>query len=337
MKKYINSYDNMIEEMLAGFVAANSDKVIKKAERVIARKDIPIKGKVGLVTGGGSGHKPALIGYIGKGMLDAVAVGNIFAAPGVQICYDAIKAADSGEGVLVCIGNYSGDLMNFGMAIDMLRDEGHKVEMVIVNDDVASSPIERMENRRGVAGEIILWKVMGAMADAGADLQSMKKAGDDIVFNTRSLGVAHSACIMPSSGKPSFDIGEDEMEIGVGHHGEPGIERVKMMPADEITDIIMAKILEDLPFKENDEVSVILNGLGSTSLLEMYIIYRRIDEILREKGIRVYKAWTGEFFTSMEMGGFSITLTRLDENSKKYVDHPVDAVHFMMAGEDVNG
>jgi dihydroxyacetone kinase-like protein len=331
MKKFINSYDNMIEEMLTGFVAANSDKVVRLKERVIARKDIPVKGKVGIVTGGGSGHKPALIGYIGKGMLDAVAVGNIFAAPGVQICYDAIKAADSGKGVLVCIGNYSGDMMNFGMAIDMLRDEGHQIELVVVNDDVASSPIDRMSNRRGVAGEIILWKVMGAMADAGADLKAMKKAGDDIIFRTRSLGVAHSACIMPSSGKPSFDIADDEMEIGVGHHGEPGIKRVKMMPANEITDIIMDKILVDLPFKKGDAVSVILNGLGSTSLLEMYIIYKRVSEILESKGIKVYKSWVGEFFTSMEMGGFSITLTQLDENYKKYVDHPVDAVHFMMA------
>lgn len=336
MKKFINSYENMIEEMLTGFVAANSDKVIKLTDRVIARKDIPVKGKVGVVTGGGSGHKPALIGYIGKGMLDAVAVGNIFAAPGVQICYDAIKAADSGKGVLVCIGNYSGDLMNFGMAVDMLRDEGHEIEMVIVNDDVASSPVDKRENRRGVAGEIILWKVVGAMADAGADLQSMKKAGEDIIFNTRSLGVAHSACIMPSSGKPSFEIGPDEMEIGVGHHGEPGIQRVKMMGANEITDIIMDKILVDLPFKKGDEVSVILNGLGSTSLLEMYIIYKRVNEILRDKGISVYKSWVGEFFTSMEMGGFSITLTRLDQNIKKFVDYPVDAVHFTTAGKGRN-
>jgi dihydroxyacetone kinase-like protein len=331
MKKFINAYGNMIDEMLTGFAAANRDKVIRKAERVIARQEAPIKGKVGLVTGGGSGHKPALIGYIGKGLMDAVAVGNIFAAPGVQICHDTIKAADGGKGVLVCIGNYSGDIMNFGMAVDMLREEGVEVETVIVNDDVASSPVTKMENRRGVAGEIILWKVMGAMADAGADLKTMKKAGDKVVFNTRSLGVAHSPCIMPSSGKPSFEIGADEMEIGVGHHGEPGIERVKMTSANEITDIIMEKILADLPFAKNDEVSVILNGLGSTSLLEMYIIYSRIDSILRGRGIGVYKAWVGEYFTSMEMGGFSITLTRLDDNIKKCIDYPVGAVHFTTA------
>jgi len=329
MKKFINNYDNLIDEMLTGFAAANSDKVERRAERVIVRKGAPFKDKVGIITGGGSGHKPALIGYIGEGMLDAVAVGNIFAAPGVKICYDAIKSVDSGKGVLVCIGNYSGDLMNFGTAVDMLREEGLDIETVIVNDDVASSPKDKRENRRGIAGEIILWKVMSAMAESGADLKTMKKIGDELIYKTRSLGVAHSACIMPSSGKPSFEIGEDEMEIGVGHHGEPGIKRVKMMSANEITDIIMEQILADLPFGKNDEVSVILNGLGSTSLLEMYIIYKRIDEILREKNIGVYKSWVGEFFTSMEMGGFSITLTRLDEHIKKCIDHPVNAVHFM--------
>jgi dihydroxyacetone kinase-like protein len=331
MKKFINSYDNLIEEMLSGFAAANSGKVVRLGERVIARRDAPVKGKVGVITGGGSGHKPAFIGYVGKGLIDAVAVGNIFAAPAVQICYDAIKAADGGRGVLVCIGNYSGDIMNFGMAVDMLREEGRQIETVVVNDDVASAPVDRRDNRRGVAGEIILWKIMGAMADAGADLQAMKKAGEQVIFNTRSLGVAHSACLMPSSGKPSFQIGEDEMEIGVGHHGEPGIRRVKMMSADQVTDIIMEQILADLPFKNNDEVAVILNGLGSTSLLEMYVIYRRAAQILQERGIRVYKSWVGEFFTSMEMGGFSITLTRLDENAKKGLDHPVDAVHFVTA------
>jgi phosphoenolpyruvate---glycerone phosphotransferase subunit DhaK len=331
VKKFINGYDTMIEEMLVGFAAANTGTVVRKTDRVLARRDGPVKGKVGVITGGGSGHKPAFIGYIGKGMVDAVAVGNIFAAPGVKICYDAIKAADGGRGVLVCIGNYSGDIMNFGMAIDMAREEGMEVEQVVVNDDVASAPPDKRENRRGVAGEIILWKAAGAMAEAGADLASMKKACDDAVFRTRSLGVAHSPCIMPSSGKPSFAIGEGEMELGVGHHGEPGIQRMQMMSADLITDVIMDKILADLPFEKNDDVSVIVNGLGSTSLLELYIVYRQVAERLRGSGIRVHKAWVGEYFTSMEMGGFSITLTRLDAALKKLIDHPVNAVHFVQA------
>ena len=328
MKKFINSHETMIDEMLNGFVSANSDVIVRLKERVLVRKGVPVKNKVGIVTGGGSGHKPALIGYLGKGMMDAVAVGNIFAAPGVQNCMDVIRAADSGKGVLVCIGNYSGDIMNFQMAIEMLEEEGIKAEMVVVNDDVASAPIESMENRRGVAGEIILWKVVGCMAEQGADLQTLKKAAEDVIFNTRSLGVAHTPCIMPSSGKPSFEIGSDEMEIGVGHHGEPGIKRVKMMSANDITDIIMESILKDLPFKKGDEVSVIVNGLGSTSLLELYIIYHRLTEVLADAGISIYKQWVGEFFTSMEMGGFSITLTRLNAKVKECIDHPIQAIHF---------
>ncbi len=331
MKKFINTYDDMIEEMLTGFVTAHADRVERRHERVITRVEAPIKGKVGVVTGGGSGHKPALIGYLGAGMMDAIAVGNIFAAPGAQVCYDALKAADGGKGVLLCVGNYSGDLMNFGAAMEMLKDEGTEIEMVVVNDDVASAPNDRRDNRRGVAGEIMLWKLMGAMADQGASLQDMKKAGDEVVFNTRSLGVAHTPCIMPSSGKPSFEIGDDEMEIGVGHHGEPGIQRVKMMSANDVTDILMEKILEDLPFKKNDEVLVIVNGLGSTALNEMYIVYKRIAEILSKEGIGVYKSWVGEYFTSMEMGGFSITLTKLDQSLKEAIDHPTNAIHFVMA------
>ena len=329
MKKFINSYENMLDEYLSGFVALHNDKVIRKTERVVVRKDAPVKGKVGVITGGGSGHDPFLIGSVGKGMIDAVAIGNIFAAPGVQICFDAMMAADGGNGIMVCIGNYSGDLMNFGIAADMMREEGKEVEILIMNDDVASAPTEKKYNRRGIAGEVILLKVMGAMADLGYDLQGMKKAGNDLISNIRSLGVAHTPCIMPSSGKPSFEIGDDEMEIGIGHHGEPGMKRGKMMSADETTDFMMDKILSDLPFENNDEVAVLLNGLGSTSLLEMYIVFHRIDNILKDKGIRIYKSFIGEFITSMEMGGFSITLVKLDEDTKKYIDHPCDAVHFV--------
>jgi len=329
MKKFINTYENMLDEYLSGFVAIHSDKVERKEERVVIRKDAPVEGKVGVVTGGGSGHDPFLIGSIGKGMVDAVAIGNIFAAPGVQICYDAIKAADSGKGVIVCIGNYSGDLMNFGIAIDMLREEGKDIEVMIMNDDVASAPKDKRDNRRGIAGEIIMFKTIGAMADLGFELKAIKKAGDEIIYNTRSLGVAHTPCIMPSSGKPSFKIGDDEMEIGIGHHGEPGIKRVKMMSADKTTDFIMEKILEDLPFKNNDEVAVLLNGLGSTALFEMYIVFNRAKDILKSKGIKVYRSYIGEYITSMEMGGFSITLTKLDKETMKFIDHPCDAVHFV--------
>jgi len=310
MKKFINSPQNLIEEMLEGFVAANSNKVRRlETERVLVRKDAPIKGKVGIVTGGGSGHKPAFIGYIGKGLVDAVAVGDIFAAPPVQRAYEAIKAANGGKGVLLCIGNYSGDIMNFGMAKELAEAEGIPVETVVVNDDVASSPKERMDNRRGVAGEVILWKIAGALAEEGADLQKLKEVGERAVFNTRSMGVAHTPCVLPTTGKPSFEIGEDEMEIGVGHHGEPGIQRTKMMTADEVSELLTLKVIEDLPFKSGDEVVVMINGLGSTSLLEMYICFRKVNQILADHNIKVHRTYVGEFFTSLEIGGFSVTLT----------------------------
>jgi len=330
VKKFINKYENLIEEMVEGYVLANSKKVKRlPTERVLAYVDAPIQGKVGVITGGGSGHKPAFIGYIGKGLLDAVAVGDIFAAPPVQRCYEAIKAADGGEGVLVCIGNYSGDTMNFGMAAELAQAEGVPVEILVMNDDVASSPKDRMDNRRGVAGEVVLWKIMGALAKEGADLATLKEVGNRTIFNTRSLGVAHTPCIMPSSGKPSFQIGDDEMEIGVGHHGEPGIQRTKMMTADEVTTLITQKILEDLPFGAGDEVSVLMSGLGSTSLLEMYICYRKLHQILTDHQITVHRNYIGEFFTSMEMGGFSITLTKLDEDLKRLIDAPCDGVHLI--------
>jgi dihydroxyacetone kinase-like protein len=330
MKKFINRPENVVEEMLEGFVKANAHKVRRlTTERVLVRTDAPVKGKVGIVTGGGSGHKPAFIGYIGKGLVDAVAVGDIFAAPPVQRVYEAIKAVDGGRGVLLCLGNYSGDVMNFGMAAELSQAEGIPIESVIVNDDVASSPKERMDNRRGVAGEVILWKVVGALAEEGADLAKMKEVGTRAVFNTRSLGVAHTPCIMPSSGKPSFEIGEDEMEIGVGHHGEPGIKRMKMMSADEVTEFMTLKVIEDLPFRSGDEVTVLINGLGSTSLLEMYICFRKVAQILADHSIKIHRTYIGEFFTSMEMGGFSVTLTKMDDELKRLMDAPCDGVHFI--------
>lgn len=330
MKKFINKPEDIIEEMLEGFVYANSSKVKRiPTDRVLARVDAPVSGKVGIVTGGGSGHKPAFIGYIGKGMVDAVAVGDIFASPPVKRIYEAIKSADGGKGVLCILGNYSGDVMNFDMASEMAIDEGIPVEQVIVNDDSGSAPIDKMENRRGVAGEVIAWKIAGAMAEEGEDLKTIKETVERSIFNTRSMGVAHSPCILPTTGKPSFELGPDEMEIGVGHHGEPGIKRVKMMSADEITELLMDIIIKDLPFKGGDEVSVLINGLGSTPLQEMYIINRKVFHILKGLNIKVHRTYVGEFFTSLEMGGFSITLTKLDDELKRLIDAPSDAVHFI--------
>lgn len=330
MKKYINDPNKVVDEMLEGFCDAHSDVLEKLPDsRVLIRKGVPFKGKVGLVTGGGSGHKPAFIGYLGDGLLDAVAVGNIFSSPSVQQIYDAIRAVDSGEGVLCMLGNYSGDVMNFDMAIELAKDASVKVEQVIVNDDVASAPKDKMENRRGIVGEVVLWKVVGAKSREKASLEELKKTAEWVVFNTRSMGVAHSPCALPTADEPIFTLGENEMEIGVGHHGEPGVQRMSMQTADATTIMLMDTIIKDLPFRSGDEVVINVNGLGATSLLELYIICRKANQILRDAGIKVHRSYVGEYFTSLEMAGFSITLTQLDEEAKRLIDAPACAPHFV--------
>ena len=329
MKKFINDPYKVVEESLEGFLEAHQD-IVKKlpTSRVVVRKEAPIPGKVGLVTGGGSGHKPAFIGYVGEGLMDAVAVGEIFSSPSAQQVYEAIKAVDSGQGVLCLLGNFSGDIMNFDMAVEMARDEGIKVDQVIVNDDVASAPLEEMEKRRGVAGEVVTWKLVGAKAAQGASLEEVKKTAEKVIFNSRSMGVAHSPCTVPTSGEPTFTLGENEMEIGVGHHGEPGIRRMPIASADETARILTEKVLDDLPFSAGDEVCVMINGLGATPLQELYIAYRKVAQMLKEKNIKIYKSYIGEFFTSLEMGGYSVTLTRLDEELKSLVDVPAKSALF---------
>jgi len=332
LKKFINQSDNVVDEMLEGFLAAHRDTVKKlETSRVLVRKKVPIKGKVGVVTGGGSGHKPAFIGYIGENLLDAVAVGDVFSSPSAQQIYDAIKAVDSGSGVLCILGNYSGDIMNFEMAVEMARDEGVDVKQVIINDDVGSASKQQRENRRGVAGEVVAWKIAGAKAAQGANLEELEKIARRANDNTRSMGVAHSPCAVPSKmfgGEPTFSLGEMEMEIGIGHHGEPGVKRIPMATADDVTWMLTEPILEDLPFQSGDRVSVLIDGLGATSFLEMYIVYRKLNQILRNKGIKVVLSWIGEFFTSMEMGGFSITLTRLDQELENLLKSPAKAPLF---------
>lgn len=323
MKKFVNDPEQAVDEMLEGYLAAHGDRVrLLDESRVLAKRNAPIEGKVGLVTGGGSGHKPAFIGYIGEGLMDAVAVGDIFASPSAKQIYDAIKAVDGGKGVLCVLGNYSGDVMNFDMAADMAADEGIEVQQVVGSDDVGSAPKDEREDRRGVAGEVVIWKMAGAKAAKGGDLDEVKEVAEKANFNSRSMGVAHSPCTVPTAGEPTFKLGEDEMEIGVGHHGEPGVEKTKMKSADETVDILMGKILKDLPFQPGDQVLVLINGLGATPLLEQYIIERRVNQILKEENIEAYKTIVGDYFTSLEMAGFSITLTKLDEELKELVDVP---------------
>lgn len=335
LKKFINDPKDVVEEMLEGFLTAHQKEVRKlEISRVVVRRGVPIKGKVGLVTGGGSGHKPAFIGYVGKGLMDGVAVGDIFSSPSAEQIYEAIKAVNSGKGVLCVLGNYAGDVMNFDMAADMVRDEGIEVEQVIINDDVGSGSKEEMENRRGVAGEVVVWKIVGAKAEEKASLEEVKAVAEKVNANTRSMGVAHSPCAVPSmpyGGEPNFTLGKNEMEIGVGHHGEPGVERVAIKSADETTEILMNKVLEDLPFGQGDEVSVLINGLGSTSLLELYIIYGKVAKMLNQRKINIYTSYIGEYFTSLEMGGYSVTLTRLDDELKRLLDAPAHSPLFVQS------
>jgi len=317
MKKFINDPYDVVDEMVEGFLDVHSQYVRKlEPVRTLVRKDAPVPDKVGIVTGGGSGHKPAFIGFIGEGMLDAVAVGEIFTSPPPLACFEAAKAVDSGKGVLFLLGNYAGDVMNFQMAADMAKAEGIAVEQVISTDDVGSAPKEKAANRRGVVGSFLGWKIAGAKAAAGGSLEECKAAVEKLNNNTRTLGVALSPCTVPAKGTPTFTLADDEMEYAVGHHGEPGTAKIKMMSADDIAEKMTLEVLEDLPFEAGQEVAVLINGLGGTPHIELYICYRKVKKILDKKGIQIGRSYVGEFFTGLEMAGFSVTLTKLDDELK---------------------
>jgi dihydroxyacetone kinase-like protein len=284
-----------------------------------------VPGKVGIVTGGGSGHKPAFIGYLGRNMVDAVAVGEIFSSPPAQMFYDAIKSADSGRGVAVLYGNYAGDKMNVAMAMEMAVENGIKVKSVVANDDVASAPKHESECRRGVAGEILMWKCGGAEAARGASLDEVIDVAQKAINNTRSMGVGLSGCTIPEVGHPNFNVKPGQMEIGIGHHGEPGIGVAPLDTAEEIAERICAIILPDLPFLKGDEVVLLVSGLGSTPLMELYILFNDVEKILTAKGIKVYTSYVGNYFTSLEMTGATVTLLKLDRELKTCIDLEADS------------
>lgn len=323
MQKIINDPALVVDEMLEGFLKAHSDFIIASTEneRVLKYAKAPIPNKVGIVTGGGSGHKPAFIGYIGKNMVDAVAVGELFSSPPAQMFYDAIKEADSGKGVAILYGNYAGDNMNVAMAMELARDENIKVGKVVANDDVPSAPKENRERRRGVAGEILMWKVGGAKAAMGAELDEVLAAAQKAIDHTRSMGVGLSPCTIPEVGHPNFKIEEGTMEVGIGHHGEPGIEVAKLESAADIARRMCDVILPDLPFVSGDEVVVMVSGLGSTPLLEQYILFNEVEKIMAAKGIKIYRSLVGNYFTSLEMTGATLTVMKLDEELKECMDY----------------
>ena len=327
MQKFINDPSLVVDEMLQGFVKAHKDLVSgTENDRVLKFKDAPVKGKVGIVTGGGSGHKPAFVGYIGKNMCDAVAVGEIFTSPPAQMFYDAIKAADGGKGVAILYGNYAGDNMNVAMAMEEAEDDGIQVKKVVANDDVPSAPAAEREKRRGVAGEILMWKVGGAKAAMGGSLDEVIKAAQKAIDNTRSIGVGLSGCTIPEVGHPNFNVDEGKMEVGIGHHGEPGIEIAGLETADRVARRMVDVLLPDLPFSEGDELVLLLSGLGSTPLMELYILYRDVAALLEEKGIKIYLSYVGNYFTSLEMAGATLTLMKLDDELKACMELEADSV-----------
>ena len=326
MKKLINDPDNIVNELVEGFLLVNKDKVKKISNfNAIARIEAPVKGQVGIVIGGGAGHEPLFLEYIGKNMADVEVHGNIFAAPSPKAILEGIRAANGGAGVILLYNNYSGDVFNFNVAQDLARKEGIPVDTVLINDEISSAPIEQMEDRRGTTADHIIIKIAGTAAQSGIDFESIKKLLKKAIYNSRSLGVSLSACTLPETGLATFTLEEGKMEFGMGLHGEAGIKKVDLMTADQTAKSILDLLIEDLPFKKSDEVIAIVNGYGSTTRMEMFIVMRKIYSFLTEKGISIYSSELGEFCTSQEMAGISITLIKLDDEIKKYYDMPADS------------
>ena len=331
MKKIINEPARFVDEMLEGILAAHPSQLRSASQdnRAIVRADSPVTGKVGIATGGGSGHLPVFLGYVGKGLADGVAVGNVFSSPSANQMLAVTKAIHGGAGVLYLYGNYTGDVMNFDTAAEIAAMDDIQVQTVLVSDDVASAPPDRWQTRRGVAGLFFAYKIAGARAEEMADLAAVKTVTERAIANARSMGVALSPCTVPEAGRPTFSIGDDEMEIGMGIHGEPGVRRGLLEPADSIATRLTEAIVDDLPFRSGDEVGLLVNSLGATPREELYLIYRRVHHILRDKGITIYRPYVGEYATSLEMAGCSVTLLKLDKELKRLLDAPAASPFFL--------
>ena len=327
MKKFINAVDKVEDQMIQGMVKAYPQYLRKlDCGNVVVRANKK-EGKVALISGGGSGHEPAHGGYVGEGMLDAAVAGAVFTSPTPDQVYEGIKAIATDAGVLMVIKNYTGDVMNFEMAADMARDEGIKVAQVITNDDVAVKDSLYTVGRRGVAGTVFVHKIAGAKAETGADLDAVQAVAQKVIDNVRTMGAAIEPCTVPAAGKPGFELSEDEMEVGIGIHGEPGTHREKICTADEITDKLLAQILADIDYT-GSEVAVMINSSGATPLMELFIINNHVADVLAEKGVKVYKTFVGEYMTSIEMAGFSISLLKLDDQLKELLDAHADTPAF---------
>jgi len=330
MKKILNNPQQFVDEMLEGLLAAHPSMLDHAGDDLhcIVRTSSPISGKVALATGGGSGHLPVFLGYVGQGMLDGCAVGDVFASPSAEQMFEVTKRIHGGKGVVYIYGNYGGDVMNFDMATEMADMEDIKVRTVLVKDDVASAPQSEAHRRRGVAGMVFAFKVAGARAEQGGSLDEVAGVAQKALDNIRSMGVALSPCTVPRAGKPTFTIGEDEMEIGMGIHGEPGMKREKLQSADQIAERMTASILADLKPAAGDRLAVMVNGLGATPMEELYILYRKVQRMLTGDGLKIHRAYIGEFATSMEMAGASLTFFRLDEELAALLDYPAHTPFF---------
>ena len=321
MQRFINNPDEVVEDTVKGFVKAHSD-IVRLADnpRVIVAKDAPVAGKVGVVTGGGSGHEPAFIGYTGRNMLDAVAVGELFSSPTAKSFHDAIRAANGGKGVVVLYGNYAGDNMNVKMANKLAAKDGIEIATVVANDDVCSAPLEEREKRRGVAGEIFMWKIGGAKASQGASLEEVRATAQKAIDSCRSIGVCLGPCTMPAVGHPNFLIEPGTMEVGIGHHGEPGVRVEALKTASDVAKDMVKIVLDDHDLKEGTEVAVLVSGLGATPLNELYILNDTIESEITGRGLRIHKTWIGNYFTSLEMVGATLTVMALDDELKALLD-----------------
>ena len=325
MKKLINSPEDVVRDALRGMEAAHGDRLtISYDPYMVVRKDAPVQGKVGIISGGGSGHEPMHGGFVGPGMLDAACPGEVFTSPTPDQMHEATKAVNGGAGVLHVVKNYTGDVMNFDMAADMGKGEGIEVETVLTNDDVAVEDSLYTAGRRGVGVTVLVEKICGAAADDGKSLAEVAELGRRVNANGRSMGMALTPCITPGSGEPSFELAEDEVEIGIGIHGEPGRFRETIGPASQITERLMTPILEDLPFSSGDKVLAFVNGMGGTPLLELYVVYAEVAKIAQEHGLSIERNLVGNYITSLEMQGCSITLVKLDDDMVRYWDAPVN-------------
>ena len=330
MKKIINKPEGVVSEMLAGIELSNPDVKYLRGSEVIARRK-PDKAKVALISGGGSGHEPAHAGYVGRGMLDAAVAGNVFASPSPDRIIDAIHEVAGEPGVLLVIKNYSGDIMNFGMAAELSELEGVKVLSVVTRDDVAVPDSTYSTGRRGIAGTVFVHKIAGAAAEAGKSLGEVRDVAQKVIDNTRSMGLAMTPCVLPGVGKPGFVLAEDEIEIGMGIHGEPGVERTAVKTAAELAAILCGRILADYDF-EGSDVAVMINGLGGTPLMELYVLTNEVNSLLKKHGISIHRYYVGNYMTSLEMSGCSVTLLRLDEELRAYLDAPADTAAWKEPG-----